>query len=95
MSRPLKKAVDGTASVSSATSTLILAANSGRKFAVIGGSQTVGLWLAFGEAAVVGSGTYLPAGASYHIDEANLWVGIINGILASGANQSVGTTEMS
>lgn len=93
--RPLKKAVADTVTVSSATSGLVLAANERRKYALIGGNQTVGLWLALGEAAAVGSGIYLAAGDAYEIDADNLWLGEVYGILASGVDQTVGTEDMS
>lgn len=95
MGSPRKKVVDATVALTSVGSTAILAANNQRKFATVGGSQTVGIWLSFGGTAVVGTGTYLPAGAGYQIDDDNLYLGAISGILASGAGQNIGTTEMS
>jgi hypothetical protein len=91
----VRKAVSGTKSVGGTTLEL-LEENRARKYALIVNSSDVGVWLAFGEAAVVGTGVYLAAGGgSYEIDETNLWTGAVNGIAASGSSKVVGTVEFS
>lgn len=91
----LKKPVPGSKTMSSATSGQILAANSKRRHAVIGGSQTVGLWINYDAAAAVGTGIYVPAGTAYEIDQDNMWQGAVNGILAAGGDQVIGVMELS
>lgn len=93
--RVIKKVLHGTATMSSAASVQIVAANSSRKGLSIGGHATVGLWLGFGQAAVVGTGHFVPPGATALFDESdgNLWQGAVTGILTSGGNQVVGTAE--
>lgn len=91
----LSKPTPDTKTVSSAASTLVLASNAKRKYAYLGGHATVGLWLNFGAAAVVGTGIYVPAGGAYEIDGDNLYTGDIYAILASGVNQVIGIMELS
>lgn len=76
-----------------AVSTTVLAANESRKRAIIVNAGSNGVWLSFGEAAVLGKGVYLaPAGGSFEIDPDELYTGVINGIAAAGPN-TVGTAE--
>lgn len=91
--RPINKVNQTTATMSSAGSVALVAVNTKRKYLLIGGHTTVGLWLGLGQAAVVGTGLYIPAGASYEFDGDNLYQGAINGILTSGADQAVGAAE--
>lgn len=91
--RPITKVNQTTAALTTGASALIVAANTKRKYLIIGGHTSVGLWLGLGQAAVIGTGLYVPAGASYEFDDDNLYQGAINGILASGAGQSVGAAE--
>jgi len=93
--RVIKKVLHTTSTMSSAVSTQIVAANSSRKGLAIGGHATVGLWLGFGEAAVVGYGFFVPPTVTvvFNEKEGDLFQGTIYGILASGANQTVGAAE--
>lgn len=76
------------------TSTVLLAANARRKFARITNGSDVGVWVSYGEAAVIGQGDYLAAtGGWIEIDADNMWRGAINGIAASGTNKVCGTVE--
>lgn len=79
-----------------AASTLLLGKNEARKRAIlVNGHATQSVWLAFGEAAVVGKGVYLaPNGGSFEIPPDELWTGEVYGI-ASGAATPVGTEEFS
>lgn len=87
-----RNATNGGASVTTST-TLVLAANESRKRAIIVNSGAGAVWLSFGAAAVVGQGVYLGAvGGSYEISPDELYVGVINGISASGTN-IIGVTE--
>lgn len=91
----LRKPVNGTVS-SDTTSAVFLAANEKRKYAVIVNASDVGVWLAFGGTAVIGTGVYLAAaGGSYEIDGDNLYCGAVHGIAASGSGKVVGTVEFS
>lgn len=91
----VRKAVNDTASMGAASAE-ILAENRSRKYALIVNASDVGVWISFGEAAVIGTGAYLaPAGGSYEIDETNLWTGAVNGIAASGSGKVVGIVEFS
>lgn len=93
MGMKLRLPTNGTASMG-ATSAQLLAANESRKYAIIVNASDVAIWLAFGAAAVIGTGVYLAAaGGSYTIDEENLWVGVVNGIAASSSGKVVGTVE--
>jgi hypothetical protein len=94
MPNPKRVATNGTKALTT-TSAIAVAANKQRKFLEIGGSQTVGMWLGFGQAAVVGSGQYVPAGASYVMDDDNLFVGDIHAKLISGAGETIGYVELS
>ncbi len=72
-------------SVSVTASTLVLAANKRRKYALItcptgGGALSLG----FGKAAVAGKGVTVPAGGAYEIDSDNLWTGEIYAIASAG-----------
>lgn len=89
----LRTPVNDTASLGTSSAQL-LADNERRKYALIVNSSDVGVWLAFGETAVVGTGVYLaPAGGSYEIDSENLYCGPINAIAASGSSKVVGIVE--
>lgn len=78
------------------TSAALIAANERRKYALIVNSSDVGVWVSFGVAAVIGTGVYLaPAGGSYELDGDNLYLGVINGIAASGNGKVVGLVEFS
>lgn len=89
----LQAATNGTVSVTT-TSVALLAVNERRKYALVVNSSDVGIWLAFGATAVIGTGVYLAAGGgSYEIDSDNLYCGAVNGIAASGAGKVVGTAE--
>lgn len=75
-----------TATVTNA-STAVLAANERRRYASISNSGASGVWLAFGQAAVVGEGVYIPPnGGSYIIEGQNRWKGTVFGITAAGSS---------
>jgi hypothetical protein len=90
---PLRKSADNNVSIDNTASVAILAANEKRLFATISNSAAVGLWLGFGRAAVIGKGTYVPAGGGYQIDKDNMWRGAVNGIMASGTAVTIAYTE--
>jgi hypothetical protein len=92
---PKRVAVNGTKTLKATESVQVVPENKQRKYMDIGGSQTVGMWLGFGVAAVVGSGAYIPPGAAYVIDADNLYQGAINAILANGGDQAIGFLELS
>jgi hypothetical protein len=95
MATPVRKADNDSASLDTSSAELF-ADNRSRKYALIVNASDVGVWISFGEAAVIGTGAYLaPAGGSYEIDESNLWTGAVNGIAASGSNKVVGLVEFS
>ena len=84
--------VDGTVSVAVATP-LVLAANESRVNAVFVNDSSEVIYLARGNAAVIGSGIRLNAnGGSYEIDASNLFVGAVNGI-ATGAGSNLTVSE--
>lgn len=92
--RPLKKANVGTLAADN-TSQVLVAANAGRKWMEIYNGSDVAIWLGFGAAAVVGTGTHIAIGDSFVIDELNLWQGEIRAIAASGSGKTVSFTEFS
>lgn len=89
-----RKATNATASMGG-TSAAVMAANEQRKFAEFFNGSDVSIWLALGAAAVVGTGIHVPVGASYVIDDHNMYLGAVNGIAASGSGKAVGTLELS
>lgn len=95
MATRVRTALNTTKSLTTATQVL-LAANESRKYALIVNSSDVGVFVSFGEAAVIGTGVFLAAaGGSYELDNDNLFLGAINGIAASGAGKVVGIVEFS
>ena len=89
----LQKASNLALSIDS-TSAEVIPANERRKFLTIVNGSDVGIWLGFGEAAVVGEGVYLvSAGGAYNITPQNLWCGSIHAITASGDNKVAGAVE--
>lgn len=69
------------------TSSEILPAFDRRRYASISNSGGQGVWIAFGEAAVVGQGVYIPPnGGQFIIDGDNRWKGAVNGITAAGSS---------
>jgi hypothetical protein len=92
MGMPLQKATEATVSVTT-SSIAVLSADARRKYALISNGGAAGLWLSHGGTAVVGTGVYVPAGASYEIDADNLWTGAVAGIAASGT-LTVGVLEL-
>lgn len=76
--------------VGSAT-TLVLAANTSRKYAVIGNDSDTIIYLALGTNAVINQGIRLPIGGSYEISWLNLYRGAINGIHSVGGASKVAT----
>lgn len=90
-----KKAVSYTETVDNATPETILPANANRKYAGIYNPTNTGMWIGFGEAAVIGTGTYIPAGGGYEIDESNLWTGSVSILAATGTGHVVAATDFS
>lgn len=83
-----------TADVPNTGSTPVLAANSRRLYAEIVNSSTNGVWLNFGEAAVVGDGIYLaPNGFSFVINSEFMWRGTVTAIAVAGASNILGVIE--
>lgn len=77
------------------TSAELLPANSRRTYAIIVNASDVGIWLALGVPAVIGTGIYLAAGGgNLTITEEALWKGAVNGIAASGSGKTVGTLDL-
>ena len=78
----------------STTSTSVLAASSGRVYALIVNDSPVPIYLSLNNAtAVSGKGVMLPAsGGKYEINGLNQYVGIINAITATTATASVTVT---
>lgn len=73
----------------STTSAVLAAANTSRRIIDIYNASAVNLWLGFGQAAAVGTGAFVPAGAStYYFTTA-----AVNGILASGSAVACGVVE--
>lgn len=87
-------ATDGSVNVGVA-STLVLAANPSRRYALIVNVSPVWVYLAKGAAAVVGQGIPLAPGGLgvYEIDWTTLYRGAINGIHAGVGNQPVTVEE--
>lgn len=90
----LKEITEGSAALSNAGSTVLLAANERRLYAEIINASDVGMWLSLSGTAVIGQGIYLgPNGFSYEINMDPLWRGPISGIAASGAGKVAGIIE--
>ena len=89
----LKKSTPGTKSVGSGASVELLATNLSRKFAVISNPTAAGMFLAFGQSAVIGYGVYIPPGGGYQIDKDNMWQGAVNGIMATGGAVTISTED--
>lgn len=88
-------ATNDTASVGNGASVELLAANDRRLSAIITNSSANGLWVALGEAAVIGTGIYVaPNGGSVEFQGENLWRGAINGISSAGAGNVIGVCEL-
>lgn len=91
----LKDPHNGTKTLDNSGSQSVLAANDDRKWAIICNSSDVGLWLALGASAVIGTGIYVPPnGGSFVIDDQNLFRGAVNGVMASGSSKVIGTVEL-
>ncbi len=89
---PIETVTDTTVTVGVATG-VALALNPARVNAVFVNDSDETIYLARGNAAVVGSGIRLNAnGGSYEIDSGNLFVGIINAI-ATGADANLTVSE--
>ncbi len=91
---PIDEVDDGFVTVGAATAEA-LAANPARANAVFVNDSTETIYLARGNAAVIGSGIRLnAAGGSYEIDAANMFRGAINAIATgAGANLTVSEGE--
>ncbi len=72
-------------------STLVLAASQFRSYALIENpsSNSEDIFLSFGPAAAVNSGILLNPGGHYEMGGANLWRGVINGILRNAAASQI------
>ena len=84
----LASVTNATVTVTTST-TVILAANAARQYAVIVNSGSNPVFLGIGTAAVADKGIYLaPSGGSFEINQDNLLINAINGI-AVGGNSNV------
>jgi len=84
MSLYLKKSDETTVSVTT-SSTLVLAQNLRRKYALISNPTGGGIiFLAFGKAAIASRGVLIPPGGAYEIDVDNLWGGEVYAIASAG-----------
>lgn len=82
---PINTVTDTKVAVDTAT-TVVLAANPGRKTAVFVNDSNQPIYLAFGNAAVLNQGVRINAsGGSYEINRNNLFLGAINAIAEGGA----------
>lgn len=78
------------------TSTLLLAANANRKYALIQNDGPVAVYINLAGTAIVGRGIRLaPNGGAYEMSAlwGNLSIGNINGIVASGTSTTMATEE--
>lgn len=83
-----------TAVVSNVASSVILAANDRRLYAVIVNASANGIYLGFGADAVVGEGVYIaPNGYGFEIDSDFMWRGSITAIAVAGAANTVSIME--
>ena len=90
--RPIRTVTDSFATIGAASG-LALAANVQRVNAVFVNDSSETIYLARGNAAVIGSGIRLNAnGGSYEIDASNLFQGVVNGI-ATGAGANLTVSE--
>lgn len=93
MSIRVRKVNNFTASLTTA-SALVLAEDTLRKHATLINASDVGIWLAFGVSAVVGTGVFLaPSGGSYEIDGNNLFTGDVYGIATAGVGKVLAGVE--
>lgn len=84
LSWPIEAVQDGNTAIQPA-STPVLVANSRRADAVFVNDSNQPIYLARGNAAVIGQGIRLNAGGgSYEINRNNLFLGVINAIAAGG-----------
>lgn len=82
------------ATVGNGASVTVLAANNRRLYAEIVNSSANGIWLNFGEDAVVGQGIYLaPSGFSFIINSEFMWRGTVTAIAVAGAANVLGVIE--
>ncbi len=75
-------------------STLVLAANRNRAYALFVNDSSIIQYLSFGPSAAVNSGIRLNAnGGTYEMEGNTLWRGVVNGILASAGTGKILVTE--
>lgn len=75
-------------------STIVLAANRKRAYALFINDSSIVQYLSFGPSAVANSGIRLNAnGGSYEMEGNTLWRGVVNGILASAGSGKILVTE--
>jgi hypothetical protein len=89
MPTPIKAAAQSGVAVGTSSVSLIVA-NPRRKYLSVSNSGTAGIWLGFGQDAVVGVGIYVPPNGGFFqtSDGDNLWQGSVTAIAASGTNQA-------
>lgn len=76
------------------TSTLLLAANKRRTYAILINTSATDVWVMLGSAATVSGGIYLVAnGGSYEINRLNLWQGDIFAIHGASGTKAVNVLE--
>ena len=75
------------------TSSIILAANSNRRFAMIVNQDSQTAYLKLGTTAVASQGIPIPPGASYTIDADNLFTGAVHAIKSGGGSVTLEVME--
>ena len=91
----IRKIADAPISVAAA-STLVLADNPHRKYALIINTSNTDVWLRLGSTAVVGQGIFVARGGfAYEIDIKNLFTGVINAIHGGAGLKVLSVLEMS
>lgn len=92
---PIRKVSDAPISVVT-TSTLALADNPNRKYALLINTSNTDIWLRLGQAAVLGSGIFIARGGfAYEITGENLWTGAIYAIHGGAGAKVMSVLEMS
>lgn len=92
---PRRKVTDGSVNVAAA-STLVLADNPQRKYALIINTSNTDVWLRLGSAAALNQGIFVARnGFAYEISANNLWTGEIYGIHGGSGLKLLSVLELS